>query len=311
MSEKPQIPARAVFNGSFFGIIAWIVGVAMTGIGGHELLTSLRCGDAPTAMTVAELAHQGPKMSDFVTLTDFEPNWDGYVTCQDEDGRWTTADVPLRPAGSAAPPRVLIRVRLASSEEELRNRLAGQELSGVITGRGLFGEFGGALAAGNPGIDPAACWIVTLGKSPLDVTMLSAVFVGGISLFTLSMFLFVYARPKQGPEQAVLRAMSPLLLLVEGLHALADFLPSGSRRACGMVLFPPTAALAAWGGYQLWDIAQIGVTEAGVGIEILAIIAVDFGVSLALVALSFLLVEPPPEPEQALGLPGAHAELGT
>jgi len=295
MSTAPPASSLRIFNGSFLGLIAWLVGFVMTGIGGHELLTALRCGKTPAPVTVAELAHRGPTTNDYVALREFEIQWSGYVYCQNERGEWASCDVPLRVAGSEAPPRVLVRAYNVRNEDELRKRLAGEALTGIVTARGLYGAFGAALSAYNPGIDPAACWIVTHNRQPADARLLGLVFGGGVALFSLGIFLFVYARPRNSPHQAVLRMMSPLLILVEGLHALADFLPPGSRRICGALLLPPTAALATWGGYRLWQVAQIGAAEAGMGAEILAILALDFGVSLALVAISFLLIEPKSE----------------
>jgi hypothetical protein len=295
MSTQPQIPLSSIFSSSLLAIIAWVFGLVMSIVGGHEMLTALRCGDTPVPMTAAQLGAQGPSTSDFVTLSDYELHWDGYVYWQDEQGRWTSCDVPLKAAGSSAPPRVLIRVCNAQSEADLRAALEGKELTGIVTGRGLFGEYGAALASYNPGIDPAACWIVTLGKQPLDPTLLSGIFAGGVALFALGIFLFVYVKPRKGPEQAALRMMSPLILVVDGLHALADWLPLPSRRVCGLVLFPPFAALAAWGSYRLWTAVQPGTSTvaAALGVEFPAILAVDFGVSFALVALSFVLVERP------------------
>ena len=303
MSTQSQAPFTAFFGTSFLAIIALIVGLMMSVIGGHELLTALRCGDAPIPMSVAQLATQGPTTSDFVSLSDFEIQWDGYVYWMDEQGRWTSCDVPLRAAGSSAPPRVLIRVCHAQNESDVRHALAGSELTGIVTGRGLFAEYGATLAQYNPGIDPAACWIVTLGKEPFDARALAGIVFGGMTLLTLGVFLFVYVKPANTPAQATLRMMSPLIVLVEGLHALADKLPL-SRRTCGLFLFPPTAALATWGGFQLWEAVQTGSATSAFGVEVPGILALDFGVAFALVALSFLLVEPKEQETAELVSPG-------
>src|SRR5688572_5940255 len=100
MSTSSQVPFTSILSSSFLAIILWLIGFVMAGIGGHELLTALRCGDEPAPITVAELAHRGPTQGDYVTLTDFDINWDGYVYWQDEHGNWTTCDVPLWAAGS-------------------------------------------------------------------------------------------------------------------------------------------------------------------------------------------------------------------
>ena len=308
MSTPAPVPPLRVFSGSLLGLIAWIVGFAMSGIGGHELLTSLRCGSQPTPLTVAELANRGPTGGDYVTLRDFEFQWNGYVYCQDEHGQWTSCDVPLRVTGSEAPPRVLVRTYGVRNEQELRNQLASRELTGVVTSRGLFGEFGAALAAYNPGIDPAACWIVNVSERPHDAKLLGAIFAGGVGLFTLGIFLFAYVRPSKSPHDAVLRMMSPLIVVVEGLHALANLLPAGSGRICGAIVFASTAALATWGGFRLWQLSRASAGDSGMGVEILSILALDFGVSLALVALSYMFLAPRPElPAEATLLPPAGA----
>src|SRR5262245_44286293 len=164
MSTQPQISPLAVFNGSFVGLIALIVGFATSLIGGHELLTSLRCGKAPARATVAELGRHGPVAGDYVQLSDFEIEWQGYLYWTDENGRWTSCDVPLRVVGSAAPPRVLARVYGVNGDADLRRVLAGSELTGIVTGRGLYGQSAAALASYNPGIEPAACWIVSVNR---------------------------------------------------------------------------------------------------------------------------------------------------
>ncbi|HZN34635.1 MAG TPA: hypothetical protein VFB80_12495 [Pirellulaceae bacterium] len=310
MSTQPQISPLAVFNGSFLGLIALIIGFATSFIAGHELLTSLRCGASPSPASVAELAQHGPTAGDYVRLNDFEVEWQGYIYWPGEDGRWTFCDVPLRVAGSAAPPRVLARVYGAANDAELRRLMAGSELTGIVSGHGIRGEGAAALASYNPGMDPGACWIVSINRHPADSRLLGGIFAAGVGIFTLSMFLFVYCRPRATPEQAVLKMMSPLLIMVEGLHALSDWLPAGSRRICGAVLFAPGAALAAWGGYGLWQAARASAAEVGAGPEILAILALDFGVALALVALSFVFVEPKGEAPASAVYPQASAGAG-
>jgi hypothetical protein len=291
MSEKSLSLAR-LFNGPFLGLIIWIIGFAMSGMGGHEFLTSLRCAKQPAQVSVAELAHVGPAGNDYVSLTDFEVAWNGYLCFRDEQGRWQSCDVPLRVAGSAAPPRVLLRVYQPQNEEHLRQLLSGPQLTGIVTGRGLGGDCAATLAAYNPGIDPGACWIVGFNHKPTDPRLMGGVFILGLGLFTLSFLLFAHCRQRSSPEQSVQRAMSPLLMLVEGVHFLADRLPAGSGRICGAIALVPSAAIAIWGGWKFWLASQVSAGEAHMGAEILGIVAVDFGFSLAVVALSFMLAKP-------------------
>jgi hypothetical protein len=302
MSTSSQVPFTSILSSSFLAIILWLIGFVMAGIGGHELLTALRCGDEPAPITVAELAHRGPTQGDYVTLTDFDINWDGYVYWQDEHGNWTTCDVPLWAAGSEAPPRVLVRAAGARSEADLHTMLNSAELSGIVTGRGLHGEYAAALAAFNPGIDPAACWIVHLNKQPASAAMLGGIVLAGFALFTLANFLLVYVRQPTSPTQVTLRMMSPLIMVVDGLHALSDRLPAGSRRTCGLVLSPVCLAAVAWSGYRLWQLANVSSGDAGFGGDILPIFALLFGGCFALIGLSFLLVQPPGRAQAAPAL---------
>ena len=292
MSTPSPSSFTGIFNSSFVAIVLWLVGFVMAAIGGHELLTALRCKDVPAPTTVAELANRGPIKGDYVTLTDFDIDWDGYVYWQDENGRWTMCHVPLWAAGSAAPPRVLVSVGGAQSEADLHAMLGSTELPGVVTGRGLSGEYAAALAAFNPRIDPAACWIVTLNKQPASSLLLGGIVLAGCGLFTLANFLLVYVRQPPSPSQATLRMMSPLIMVVDGLHALSDRLPAGSRRTCGLVLTPLCLVAVAWGGYQFWQLAGISSGEAGFGGELWAILALLFGGSFAAIGASFLLVQP-------------------
>ena len=290
MSTQPQVPFTAIFGGSFLAIIALAIGLVMSIISGSELITSLRCGEQPAATTVAELANRGPK-SGWLTLRDYEIQWDGYIYWADEQGQWTTCDVPLRAAGSQAPPRVLLRVGQVRSDAELRQVLAREELTGVVTGRGLHGEYGAPLAANNPGIDPAACWIVMLDKRPVNPLLLGGLFAAGLALFTSANFLLVYVRQPSSPAQASLRVMSPLIMVVDGLHMLSDRLPRGSRWVCGLVLLPAMIGLSSWSGLRLWQILQGTAGESPFGAELLPIVGLNFGISFALIAVSFLLVD--------------------
>jgi hypothetical protein len=282
---------KSIFNTSFAGLIFLLIGVAMSIIAGHELLVSLRCGEQPTAITCAELTQRGRPASDFVTLTEFVPNWDGSIWCQDDRGQWATADVPLAVAGSAAPPAVVVRIHQPQSDEHLRGRLQVAGLTGVITGRGMYGDYGARLADFNPGIDPAACWIISLDRRPASPALVGAIAAAGVGLFTLSMLLFVFVRPPASPEQATIRMMSPLVLLIEGLHALADRLPLPSHCVRGAVLLPAGMALATYGGWRLIEIVQSTDPSASPDLGILPILLLDCGVALSSIALAFLLVD--------------------
>src|SRR5262245_14069646 len=127
MANSPSDSPPRIFSAQFVGLLVWIIGLAMSVMGGHEFLTSARCGSTPAPLTVAELAHAGPAGNDYVRLSDFEIAWNGYVCFRDEHGRWTSCDVPLRVAGSGAPPRVLLRVYQPQNDEHLRELLSGRQ----------------------------------------------------------------------------------------------------------------------------------------------------------------------------------------
>src|SRR5262245_11163379 len=278
---------------SYWGLaalIVWLLGMFASAFGGHELLTSYRCGASPSRIQCAELARRGPPGNDFITLTNFTPKLDGYVYYQDEHGHWCNANVPLVADGEATP-QVIVHVQQPQNDQHLRDALTKAEITGVITSRGLFREPSNALVGYNPGMDPGLCWVLTLDAHPYDKRTLSLVFFAGLALFTASIWMFVEKhKPAPNGQMSGGIHMSPLLVLVDGLHALARWLPLPGRRACGAVLLPFAAALAAYGGYLFVKLsAPQTVTQ--VGTEILCIGSLDMGVSLTVVALSFLLID--------------------
>src|SRR5205085_11046788 len=101
----------------------------------------------------------------------FAPCWCGYVKYRDENGQWRYAEVPLAPAGSdggpAGPPAVVASVGGVQNEAELRQALAGDRLTGLVTSRGRLGESAALLRQLNPGLDPERCWRFSPGQTPL------------------------------------------------------------------------------------------------------------------------------------------------
>jgi len=277
----------------FAALIVWLLGMFASAFGGHELLTSYRCGTSPSKIACADFAHRGPPGNDFITLTNFTPRLDGYIYYQDEHGHWIDANVPLVADGDALP-SVIVHVQQPQNDQHLRDALSKQEITGVVTSRGLFREPSAALVNYNPGMDPGSCWVLTLDAHPYDKRTLCLVFFAGLALFAASIWMFVekHKPSPHGQPSASMVHMSPLLVLVDGLHALANWLPLPSRRVRGAVLLPFAAALAAYGGYLFVKLAA-PQTVTQVGAEVLCIGSLDMGVALMIVALSFLLIDRP------------------
>jgi hypothetical protein len=105
--------------------------------------------------------------------------------------------------------------------------------------------------------------------------------------------MFVERTGPGEPGDAVLARMSPLLMLVNGLHALGRWLRL-PRRPCGAVLLPLAVALTAYGGY-LFAALTAPQAVAQFGPEILAIGAIQLGTSLLVVAGCLLLLKRPTE----------------
>src|SRR5262249_19669775 len=145
----------------------------------------------------------------------------------------------------------------------------------------------------NPGMQPETCWIVQLNGHPFDKSTMSLVFFGGMALLSVSMWMFVEKTGPGEPGDVVLARMSPLLMLVNGLHALGRWLGL-PRRPCGAVLLPLAIALTAYGGYQFAALTA-PQTIAQFGPELLAIGAVQLGMSLLVVASCLLLLKRPTE----------------
>jgi hypothetical protein len=233
-----------------------------------------------------------PRAADFVTLTNFTAKLDGYIYYQDEHGHWTNASVPLVADGDQMP-GVIVRVQQPQNDQHLRDALSKREITGVVTSRGMFHGPSEALVSYNPGMDPGSCWVLTLDAHPYDKRTLCLVFFAGLALFTASIWMFVEKhKPAPHGQSSGGIHMSPLLVLIDGLHALANWLPLPNRRVCGAVLLPFAAALAAYGGYLFVTLAA-PQTVTQVGTEVLCIGSLDMGVSLTVVALSFLLLDRP------------------
>lgn len=288
LAPPPSAPARNQQWG-FAGLILWLLGFLFSFFGAHELLTSLRCGATPRKIDCAQLARGGPPGTAFVTLTNYSPNLNGYIYCQDQQGHWTSADVPLLADGEDTP-RVIVHIQQPHSADNLQNALASPELTGTITGRGVFAESSAILVNYNPGMQPETCWILQLNGHPFDKTTMSLVFFGGVALLTLSMWMFVEKTGPGEPGDVVLARMSPLLMLVNGLHALGRWL-SLPRRPCGAVLLPFAVAVTAYGAY-LFAALTAPHAVAQFGPEILAIGAIQMGVSLLVVAGCLLMLKP-------------------
>lgn len=276
-------------------MIVWFAGMMMGVFGGATLLQSLRSGDWPTEVSCAMLGSMGPPGSHYVTLTDFSANWDGSLSWTNDEGRCAYMLIPLCDR-QQAPANVIAKVYWPESEQIVQQMLSQPTMSGMIEQRGLDGDSCLRLASANPGLDPEKCWVVHAGAKPYDVRWMSLVFLAGIALHTASLYLFALPRPQGQPSMA-LPMMSPLLTLVDGLHALANWLPI-SRRTWGLILAPPAVAVAAYGGYQFIQLALGNeiATEAG---DALASFAILVGSSFALLALAFLVTEPPAAIEPA------------
>lgn len=275
----------------FAAVILWLFGFIFSGVGADQLLTSLRCGDSPRKIDCAQLAESGPPGSDFITLTNFKPNLDGYIYWQDERGNWTSADVPLFDTGGDTP-RVIVRFQQPHNADNLRNAVSQPEITGLVKGRGLFPEPAAMMTHYNPGMDPGSCWIVALGERPYDKRLVTLAFVGGLALLTASIWILVEKYRPGKPGASVLPHMSPLLMLFGGLHALARYIPL-SRRACGVVLLPIAAAFVVYGGYRFVELAAPR-TVLQMSAELYCIGAIQIGVSMLVLSGSFLLVQADP-----------------
>ncbi|HZL89693.1 MAG TPA: hypothetical protein VFB96_15115 [Pirellulaceae bacterium] len=279
---------------SFVGLFVWLIGFLMAGLSGMELLKSFRCGTTPTPISCAALGAKGPPGSHYITLTGFTPKYDGYVYWADEqNGRWTSVQIPLLDGVSPQPP-VVANVFNVGDEASLREALSKPELTGVLMERGLRGDAATAIATYNPGVDPRACWLFHVGGKPQDRTLVAGLFIGGLALHTVAIFLFARPRPVNFHPSAMATAtMSPLLMAVNGLHDLARHVPI-SRRVWGAIMFPPAIALAVFGGHQFWLAAQASA-DAAMESELIGIGGLLFGVSFTCLALSFLVLEPKAE----------------
>jgi hypothetical protein len=285
--SQGELPTPHENGWAIAAMILWIVGFACSGLGANELLTALRCGNAPRSIDCARLASSGPPETVFITLTSFKPNWDGYALYQDEHGRWINADVPLVADGETTP-RVIAHVAQPLNAQNLQKMLSGPELTGLVTGRGA-GDSSAILASQNPGMDPGSCWVVELGGHPFDKKLMSLVFVGGLALFAASIWMLVEKYRPGKPRQSTLEIMSPLLMFFNGLHALGRRLPC-SRCTRGAVLLPLAIAVMTYGACLFVRlIAPQTVTQ--LGTFLLCIIALQIGASLLAVACSFLLIE--------------------
>jgi hypothetical protein len=285
------LPSHRFVDLTFAGLFVWLIGFLMAGLSGMELLTALRCSAEPTPISCAALGAKGPPGSHYITLTGFTPKYDGYIYWPDEQsGKWCSVQIPLLDGISPQPPAVAT-VFHVSDEVALREVLSQGELTGTLTQLGMRGEGAAAIAAYNPGVDPSACWLLQVGGKPQDRTLMAGLFVGGIALHTVAIFLFARPRPADcQPSAMAFAAMSPLLIVVSALHDLARRLPL-SRRMWGALLLPPAMALAAFGGLQFWHAAQASA-DVAMESELIGIGGLVFGVSFALLALSFLVLKP-------------------
>jgi hypothetical protein len=274
---------------SLGALIVWFAGIMMGVMGGATLLQSLRSGDSPTEVTCARLGRLGPPGSHYVTLTQYSARWEGSLSWTNDKGRCTYVLVPLCDRDQSLA-NVLAKVYWPESEDSVRQMLSQPTLSGMIEQRGLDGDSCANLSRANPGLDPEKCWVFHPGGKPYDVRWMSLLFLAGIALHTASLFLFALPRP-QGQTAMVVSMMVPLIALVDGLHALANRLPL-SRRMWGVILMPPSVAVAAYGGYQYSQLAlgNAIATEAG---DLLASFAIVMGSSFSILALAFLVTEPP------------------
>jgi hypothetical protein len=277
---------------SLGALIVWFAGVMMGVFGGATLLQSLRCGNSPPEVTCARLGRLGPPGSHYVSVTEFSPNWDAALWHTNDEGRCNYVLVPLWDNRQAVT-NVVAKLYWPESQQAARQTLSQRAVTGMIEHRGLDGDSAANLTRAVRGLDPDKCWVFSAGKEPYDVKWMGLVFLAGIGLHTASLFLFARPRP-QGPAATVASMMVPLIALVDGLHALGNRLPL-SRRMWGMMILPPALALAAYGGYQFFQLALGNevATEAG---DLLASFLVVAGSSFSILALAFLVTEAPEAP---------------
>ena len=273
-------------------IIVWFAGIMMGVMGGATLLQSLRSGNSPAEVTCARLGSMGPPGTHYVTLSEFTARWDGALSWTNEEGRCAYVLVPLGDR-QQTPANVIAKVYWPESEQFVRQMLSQPKMTGMIEHRGLDGDSCANLSRANPGLDPEKCWVVHAEAKPYDARWMGLVFLAGIALHAASLFLFARPRPEGQPSMA-LPMMSPILMLVDGLHALANALPL-SRRMWGVMILPPAFALFAYGGYQFVQLAlgNVIATEAG---DLLASFLVVAGSSFSILALAFLVTEAPEAP---------------
>jgi len=174
-------------------------------------------------------------------------------------------------------------------------RVSAGELTVLVVGRGVFCQQDAAMFTTlNPGMNPAACWIVSLDKVPGNPAILGGVLAAGVGLFSLSIVLFVLRRPVRAGQQAVLFAMSPLVTFVDAMHSLAAWLPLPSRFIRGAILLPTGTALATYAGYRYWLCATAPGAAVGMDAAFLPIALLDLGAALGAVGFVFLLFDQPP-----------------
>jgi hypothetical protein len=289
-----SLPSTRFIDLSFAGLIVWLIGFLMAGLSGMELLSSLRCGTTPMPISCAALSAKGPPGSHYITLTGFTPKYDGYIYWADEQsGRWSSVQIPLLDGNSPQPP-VVATVFNVTDDASLHQALSKPELTGMLTQLGLRGDAATAIANYNPGVDPNDCWLLEVGGKPQDRTLMAGLFIGGLVLHTVAIFLFARPRPANyQPSAMAMASMSPLLVAVNGLHELARRLPI-PRWVWGAIMLPPALVLAYFGSLWFWRSAQAS-TGAGFESELMAVGGLLFGVSFTCLALSFLIFAPQAE----------------
>jgi hypothetical protein len=293
--SSPTLPRpqwSLVFAFAFF-----LMGWALTAVPLIELCTFGHAAETPHELTCHQLGLSGPGDNLHVTLTRFTPCWCGYTTLSDENGHWQSAQVPLAPVGPdgrpAGPPGVVVYVGGVHNEAELRQALAGDRLTGVVTSRGRFGESTSLLRQLNPGMDPERCFSLSLSTLPLGPALWYGLAALGLVLFTAAVFLFTFVKPAE--QLMYPMNMSPLVLLVRGLHQLADHLPLPDRRVCGLFVFVAAAPLLGWAVPPLAS-GEALAFETSEGWLFGLGAALDFGVAFAALGLYLLLAPVAPEP---------------
>ncbi len=293
MSKKNKLDT------TFIALFIWLAGFLMSILGGHELATTLQCGSEPATMACAELAQHGPTGSHYLRLTDFEPDLQGSLEWSDQGGRIERVEVPLLVKDSEQPARVIVRDYQPGSWADVEARLSAGELTALVVGHGVLNKQDAAMfASHNPGMNPAACWIISIDKVPGNPAILCGVVAAGVGLFSLSIVLFVLRRPVRGRDMLI--AMSPLVTLVDAMHSLADWLPLPSRFIRAVFLLPAGIALASYGGYRYWLDATSPHAAVGMDAAFLPIILLDLGAAMVAVGFAYLWFDQPQSEATAL-----------